>query len=96
MGRWWNGKKEIEIARISSEGFEAQGQSPVQNFNNPEEGSLSLALRDPEEVDNGTRFKGGAITQTNVDGWEKVIPVFGLAGCNLNPKSAQYSVRTIL
>ena len=95
MASWWSGDGEQFIQRISSDGQAAFEQSSIQTFGLPDGGSLRVALSDPEEVANGTRYKTGAITQTGSDGWEKVMPVFGVAACNVRPVGAQYSMRTI-
>ena len=95
IANWWSPDGEIQINRISSDGLTSFEQSPVQNYNLPDGGTLKLTLSDPEEVDNGTRFKSGTIAQTGADGWEKVMPVFGVAACNVRPIGAQYSVRSI-
>jgi len=92
---WWDGSAETQITRTASEGFAAFDQPPVQSFSMQDGGTLKLALMEPEDVDNGTRYKAGAITQMGSDGWEKVMPVFGIAACNLNPVTADYSMRTI-
>ncbi len=78
---WWNGSNEVTIARVSSEGFASYGQPPEQIFRMTDGGKLMLALSDPEDINSGTRFKSGAITLAGADGWEKVVPVIGLAGC---------------
>lgn len=91
---WWSHTGEQTIMRTSSDGLTAFEQSPVQSFALSDGGSLKLALSDPEEVDNGTRYKSGAITQTGPDGWERVMPVFGVAACNVRPIGAQYSMRS--
>ena len=92
---WWSGSSEQTVQRISSDGLTAFEQSPVQTFGLADGGALKVSLSNPEEVDNGTRFRSGAITQTGPDGWEKVMPVFGVAACNVRPVGAQYSMRTI-
>ena len=95
MASWWSGEGEQTIQRIGSEGATAFEQSPVQTFGLPDGGALKVALSNPEDVENGTRYKSGAITQTGPDGWEKVMPVFGVSACNVRPVGAQYSMRTI-
>lgn len=91
---WWGESGEIEIARTSSDGLPAFGQTPNQTYQLPDGGELNLKLGDPEEVDNGTRYRTGAITQKAANGWDKVMPVSGIAACNVKPVSAQYSTRT--
>ena len=92
---WWDDSSEVDIVRTGFEGYAVHDQPPTQSFALADGGTLKLSLKDPEDVDNGTRYKAGAITQIGSDGWEKVIPVFGLAACNLTPVTADYSVRTI-
>jgi len=95
VGVWWSEKGEIQIQRTASDGPTSFEQSPEQSFILPDGGSLKVTLSEPEDVDNGTRFKSGTIAKTTADGWEKVIPVFGVAACNVRPIGAQYSVRSI-
>lgn len=95
IASWWGPQGEQAIKRTGSEGLTALEQSPVQSFSLADGGSLKVSLSNPEEVDNGARFKSGAIIQTGPDGWEKVMPVFGVAACNVRPVGAQYSMRTI-
>ncbi len=92
---WWTTEGEVNIKRLRTDGSTAFGQSPIQVFGQDDGTELKLSLRDPQEVDNGTRYKSGAITLMGADGWEKVIPVIGMAACNLSPIVADYSVRTI-
>lgn len=91
---WWSKDGEIEISRRASDSISAFDQLPAQNFDIPSGGALKVALFDPEDVDNGTRYKSGAITQTTVDGWEKVIPVIGMSACNLKVVGSEYSLRS--
>ncbi len=95
MANWWSEDGEIEIQRQSSSGDAALDQAPFQSFSLPDGGNLKLDLSDPEDMDNGTRYRSGAITEVNSEGWAKVIPVFGVAACNLKVVGADYSVRTI-
>lgn len=92
---WWSADGEIDVTRMSSGGIYAFDQASEQSFKLPDGGNLKLSLSNPEEVDNGTRYKSGAITQTSADGWEKVIPVLGMAACNLTVVGSEYSVRPI-
>lgn len=92
---WWDNDGEIEIPQIASNSQATLGQAPDQTYQLPNGGQLKLQLSDPEEVDNGTRYRTGAIAQTAADGWEKVIPVSGIAACNVNPVGAPYSTRSI-
>ncbi len=92
---WWSDSGEVEINRISSNGLPSFGQLPDQTYQLPDGAALKLKLNDPEDVDNGTRYRSGAITQTAADGWEKVVPVSGIAACNVKPVGAEYSMRTI-
>jgi len=78
---WWDGNNEVTISRRSSEGFSSYGQPPIQIFQMSDGGKLTMTLSDPEEINSGTRFKSGAIRLSGADGWEKVVPVIGLAGC---------------
>lgn len=91
---WWSKDGEIEITRRASDGISAFDQLPAQNFDIPSGGRLKVTLFDPEDVDNGTRYKSGAITQTTIDGWEKVVPVIGMSACNLKVVGSEYSLRS--
>lgn len=94
MADYWTGEAEIQILRTSSQGIESQGQSPTQSFELPSGQSIRLDLRNPEPVDNGTRYKGGTLTLPAQD-LEMVMPVFGMTACKLSPVVSDYSVRTI-
>ncbi len=88
MASWWSGngegEGEIMITRTLSEGYSSYEQPPHQDFVLPGGGRLSLKLDDPEEINHGTRYKTGSITIKSADDWEKVIPVIGLAGCQIS------------
>ncbi len=94
-GSWWGENGEIEVPQIFSDSQPAFEQTPNQTYQLPDGGELLLKLSDPEEVDNGTRYRAGSITQTTANGWDKVIPVSGIAACNVNPLGAEYSTRSI-
>lgn len=95
MADYWTGEAEIKIARTDSQGMETQGQSPVQIFELPSGQSMKLDLRNPEAVDNGTRYKGGTLTLPAADNLEMVMPVFGMAACKFSPIVSDYTVKTI-
>jgi len=78
---WWTESGEITIQRNASDGFVTYGQAPGQSFELPDGNALELVLGDPQEIDRGTRYKAGRITFSDADGWEKIMPVIGAAGC---------------
>lgn len=93
---WWSEETgEIQLPRLSARGFESQGQSPMQVFELPDGSALKLDLRNPGVVDNGTRYKSGTLTLPASGNLEKIMPVTGMAACNLNPVTADYTVKTI-
>ncbi len=96
LADWWSESTgSVEISRISSGGFETQGQSPIQSFSLPDGSSLKLDLRNPASVDNGTMYKNGTLTLPATENLEMIMPVSGMTACNLNPVAADYTVRTI-
>lgn len=78
---WWTEDGEVLVARVSDSGFSVYGQPPIQEFRMSDGGSLSMTLNDPEDINNGIRYKSGAVHVSDAQGWDKVIPVVGLAGC---------------
>ncbi|NNE58599.1 MAG: hypothetical protein HKN36_10865 [Hellea sp.] len=78
---WWTETGEVKVRRTGTDGFVTYGQAPGQNFELPNGGVLKLVLGDPQEIDRGTRYKAGRITSADADGWEKIMPVIGAAGC---------------
>ena len=95
MADYWDGQAEVKIERQSMDGLEEFGQAPIQTFKDANERDIQLELRNPLSVDNGTRFQNGALTTIQLDGWEKVTPVIGMAACNRAPIASDYSERTI-
>lgn len=43
--------------------------------------TLSLSLFEPEETEQGTRYKSGRLDSKDQNGWDVVIPVVGLYSC---------------
>ncbi len=78
---WWTKDGDMILNRISSTGFSTYGEPPVQTFSMSDGGTLKLTLAEAEDITGGTRYKSGAITLSDPQGWEKFMPVIGLAGC---------------
>ncbi len=82
MQAYWHGPDgEISLPIKSQDGVPTQSQFPQQNY-----GELTLDLKRPQAIDNGTRYRAGTLTQASVtqdttDKWTRVIPVVGLSTC---------------
>ncbi len=82
MKAYWHGPDgEISLPIESQDGVPTQAQFPQQNY-----GELTLDLKRPQAIDNGTRYRAGTLTQTlteqgTIDKWTRVIPVVGLSTC---------------
>ena len=76
------GGREIEIARAAADGDEVLGQFENQTFRHE---GLSLELRIQFErrpgLERGAVIPQGALRLKRDDGWEYILPVGGLVGC---------------
>lgn len=78
---WFNGEKEEYLRTVGVGGDPANGQYAYQEFETPDAKTLLLDLKLPETITNGTRFKGGTVTISSGEEWDKVVPVVGLSAC---------------
>lgn len=81
-GLWHEGVQE-SLTLITQSGEIAYGQSPENIYLRPNGERLRLALSDPEMIEDGMRYKSGTLTLQTPEGWEKIIPVIGLAACQI-------------
>lgn len=79
----WAKNGEIPLALIRAEGLSAHMQYPVSTFETPSGQVLALALAEAQVITHGTRFKSGTLTYTTQEGWDKIVPVVGLAACQI-------------
>ena len=79
-GLWYNDTQETITLLKNSDGS-AYGQAPENTYQRPNGQSLRLALSDAEMIEDGMRYKSGTLTFLTDEGWEKVMPVIGLAAC---------------
>lgn len=79
-GLWYHEIQE-PISLIKGSGASAFGQFPENRFQRPNGQMLDLALSNAEMIEDGIRYKSGTLTFQTVEGWEKVMPVIGLAAC---------------
>lgn len=74
--------KEVELTRTHAEGSEVLGQFETQRF---AYGSLAIDLQVAFEqrpgLGRGAVVSQGALRMTRDDGWEYIVPVGGLVGC---------------
>lgn len=75
--QYFDGTADITLSITQQSGRQRDGQFPQQTFDN----GLSLSLRAPDPIDNGTRYRGGTLTGTDAMGWDVVQPVVGLSTC---------------
>jgi hypothetical protein len=78
---WASDANEILLRVQSQSGSAVQGQFPKQVFISESADQLDLDLREPQSIENGTRYRAGTLTQTAADGWNRVTPVVGLSAC---------------
>jgi len=78
---WFNGDAEEYLKTLSVYGDPSNGQYPGQIFETQNAKTLTLDLKQPEIITNGTRFKGGTLTVSSGEDWDQVRPVVGLAAC---------------
>lgn len=79
-GLWYDGAQE-PLTLIEKSGEIAYDQSPENSYLRPNGQRLRLALSDAEMIEDGMRYKSGTLTVQTPEGWEKVMPVIGLAAC---------------
>jgi len=80
---WWDGTDEVILKLEEASGFSNYDQPPQQRFLLDDQREINLSLMEPQEIFSGTRYKSGSLRLTGPDGWEKVVPVLGLAACQL-------------
>lgn len=73
---WASKSGETSLVTQSQSGEAAQLQFPQQTYD-----GLSLDLRNPQAIENGTRYKSGTLTENTSSDWTRVIPVVGLSVC---------------
>ncbi len=81
QAHWQDGIDEIQIQRQSSDGFAHYGQSPRHVFKTPDGRTLTLNLEDGQDIGTGMRYGSGTLSLTDVEGWQTISPVLGLASC---------------
>ena len=81
---WYSDNGETTLSLKSQSGTPAQGQYPKQVYD-----TLTVDLRNAQDITSGTRYRAGTLTQRGPQGWDKVTPVVGLSACKpLQNKSA--------
>ncbi len=75
---WHSSEGEMSLPIESQDGVPTQSQFPKQNY-----GQLTLDLKRPQAIEQGTRYRAGTLTQGAVtqDKWVRVIPVVGMSTC---------------
>ena len=77
-GVWYGPDGETALNLTGRSGATTDGQYPKQDF---AEAGLSLVLKGPEVITQGTRYKQGILKQQSPEGGYKVTPVVGLSMC---------------
>lgn len=81
---WQKGGAETQLSITQKSGVVQFSQYPIQTLRSASGDVLNLRLRDAQRIDSGARYKGGVLSVTSGDEWERVIPVVALAGCQLD------------
>lgn len=77
-GVWFGPNGEAALKITGRSGVPTNGQYPKQDF---ADAGLSLVLKSPEVITQGTRYKQGTLKQQSPEGGYKVTPVVGLSMC---------------
>lgn len=73
---------ELELVpAVIPTGADEYGQFPTQIFRDEFENLYTLKFDTPTSMDQGLRYGGGTWRFETPDGWDKVIPVYGLSTC---------------
>lgn len=74
--------REVSLGRISSDGVRFAGQFTEQTFRS-QRGDLvaNVSITQGEAISGGERVPSGTIRLTQNEGWEVVVSVAGLVGC---------------
>jgi uncharacterized protein YceK len=76
----WDGPGgKTRLTHLSSAGARTQNQYPQQSYE-----GVRLDLREPQPIENGTRYQGGTLTETQDREWTRVTPVVGVTVCKPN------------
>lgn len=76
------GTGELELVpAVIPTGADQYGQFPAQIFRDKLENLYTLKFEAPISMDQGLRYSGGTWRFETPDGWDKVIPVYGLSTC---------------
>lgn len=79
-GVWYGPDGETSIIMSGKSGVPTDGQYPKQDF---KDAGLSLSLKSPEIITQGTRYKQGTLTHLSPEGWDVVTSVVGLSTCQV-------------
>ena len=84
---WLSPAGETVLSAGTQLGQPAQGQYPKQSYQIGESSTLTLDLREPQAIEDGTRYRAGTLTLTDENGWARVTPIVGLSACKPNANS---------
>ncbi|MEH6695651.1 MAG: hypothetical protein V7675_11425 [Hyphomonas sp.] len=72
---------EERTLRLTSAKGDLFGQFMTRMTYASDKGNVGVSFRPGEQLDGGQRIDGGRLSLVDKDGWETMIPVFGLSAC---------------
>lgn len=77
---WFSSAGETQLTVNTKSGVPTQGQYPKQVYR-AQNSEIMLDLREPQTIEDGTRYRAGTLTQNDANGWTRVTPIVGLSAC---------------
>lgn len=81
QANWLSPVGEITLTLDTQSGSALQSQYPQQSYNLNDASKLAIDLRQPQSIQDGTRYRAGTLSQTGADGWARVTPIVALSAC---------------
>ena len=81
-GLWYNERVETLVITANS-GDASYQQFPQTIYQRKSGETLELSLFDAQPIDDGMRYKSGTLRYMTEAGWQKIVPVIGMAACQI-------------